>query len=71
MFLFLISCCFFTSPIQNENVTLRLALVFPIGIPITVANNAIEMLSLVTDKTIKGLSKQSKKGAIFTKFLTH
>ena len=48
---------FFTSPVHNENARLRLALVIPTGIPITVVNDAIEMLSLVTNKTIKDLSK--------------
>ena len=48
---------FLTRPVHNENARLRLALVIPIGIPIAVANNAIEMLPLVTYKTIKDLSK--------------
>ena len=48
---------FFTSPVHNENARLRLALVIPTGIPITVVNDAIEMLPLVTHKTIKDLSK--------------
>ena len=43
---------FFTSPVDNENVRLRLVLVIPTGVPITVANNAIEMLPLVADNTI-------------------
>ena len=33
------------------------ALVIPTGIPMTVANNAIQTPPLVTDKTIKDLSK--------------
>ena len=48
---------FFTSPVDNENVRLKLALAIPTGVPITVANDAIEMLPLVADKTIKDLSK--------------
>ena len=48
---------FFTSPVHNENARLRLALVVPIGIPMTVANDAIETLPLATDRTIKDLSK--------------
>ena len=36
---------------------LQLALIVPTGAPITVANDAIEMLSVVTDKTINDLSK--------------
>ena len=47
----------FTSPVHNENARLRLALVIPIGAPITVAKDAIETPPLVTDKTIKDLSK--------------
>ena len=35
-----------------------LALAIPTGAPITVGNNAIEMLPIVTDKTINDLSKQ-------------
>ena len=50
---------FFTSPADNENVRLRLRLELsiPTGVPITAANDAIEMLPLVADKTIKDLSK--------------
>ena len=47
----------FTSPVHNEIARLRLALVIPIGAPITVAKDAIETPSLVTNKTIKDLSK--------------
>ena len=47
----------FISPVHKENVRLRLALAIPTGIPITVANDAIETIPLVTDKTIKDLSK--------------
>ena len=57
-FLFLVAFNdFFTSPVHNENATLRLALVIPIGAPTTVAKDAIETPPLVTDKTIKDLSK--------------
>ena len=48
---------FFTSPVHNENARLRLALVIRIGVHITVAKDAIETPLLVTDKTIKDLSK--------------
>ena len=48
---------FFTIPVNNENKRLRLTLVIPTYVPITVANDATEMLSLVADKTIKDLSK--------------
>ena len=47
----------FTSPVHNENARLRLVLGIPTGIPITVVNDAIETLTLVTDKAIKDLSK--------------
>ena len=48
---------FFTIPVQIENARLKLALVIPTGAPITVANDAIEILPVVTDKTINDLSK--------------
>ena len=48
---------FFTIPVDNENVRLRLVLAIPTGVPITVANHAIEILPLVADKTIKDLPK--------------
>ena len=62
MLFFLISCCFqqffYKSCRQyNEDVILKLALAIPTGVPITVANDTIEMLPLVADKTIKDLSK--------------
>ena len=58
LFLFLVAFNnFFTSPVHNENARLRLALAIPAGIQITVVNDAIETLSLVTDRTIKDLSK--------------
>ena len=48
---------FFTSPVHNKIVRLKLALVIPIGAPIAVAKDSIETPPLVTDKTIKDLSK--------------
>ena len=52
---------FFTIPLKIENVRLKLTLAIPTGAPITVANrNAIEMLPVVTDKTINDL-KQLKE----------
>ena len=38
---------------ENKNGRLKLALAIPTGAPVTVANDAIEILSVVTDKTIK------------------
>ena len=64
MLLFLISCCFqyfFTIAVDNENVRLRLALAIAIGAPITAANDAIEMLPLIADKTIKYLPKNQRR----------
>ena len=61
MLLFLVFNSFFTSPADNENVRLRLALSISTSIPITVANDAIEMIPLVADKTIKDLSKKLKE----------
>ena len=57
-FLFLVvSNRFFMIPVEIENATLKLALVIPTGAPITVENDAIEMLPAVTDKTINEFSK--------------
>ena len=52
---------FFTIPVQIENARLKLALVIPRGAPMTVANDAIEVLPVITDKTVTDLSKQSKE----------
>ena len=51
----------FTIPVETENEKLKLALTIPTGAPIAVANDAIEMLPVVTDKTINELSKSSKE----------
>ena len=48
---------FFTIPVETENARLKLALAFPAGTPVTVANDPIEMLPLAADKTIKDLLK--------------
>ena len=55
---------FFTNPVVIENARLQLALIIPTGAPIAVANDAIEMLTVATGKTINDLSKYSK-GAIY------
>ena len=58
LFLFLVAFNnFFTSPVHNENARLKLALIIPIGAPTAVGKDAIETPALVTDKTIKELSK--------------
>ena len=53
----LLLTAFFTIAVKIESARLELALAIPAGAPITVANYAIEMLSLVTDKTINDLSR--------------
>ena len=58
LFLFLVAFNnFFTSPVHNENARLKLALVIPIGAPIAVAKDVIKTPPLITNKTIKDLSK--------------
>ena len=47
----------FTMHVDIANVRLKPALTIPAGVLITVANDAIQMLPLVADKTIKDLSK--------------
>ena len=44
-------------PVDIENARLNLALAIPTGAPVTVANDATEMLQIVIDKIIKDLSK--------------
>ena len=48
---------FFTNPDVIENVKLQLAPVIPTGAPITLANDAIEILSDNIDKKFNDLSK--------------
>ena len=48
---------FFTIPIVIENTRLQLVLIILTGAPIAAANDVIEMLAVVTDKTINDLSK--------------
>ena len=48
---------FFTIPVKIENARLKCALTIPTGAPITVTNDAVEKLPVVTDKTINVLSK--------------
>ena len=43
---------FFTNPVVIENARLQLALIIPTGPPIAVANDAIGILPVATDKTI-------------------
>ena len=44
-------------PVEIENARLKLALTIPTGAPITVSNDAIEMLPVIIDKTINDLLK--------------
>ena len=47
-------------PVEIKNATLNLTLIIPEDYPMTVANDAIKMLPVVTDKMINELSKYSK-----------
>ena len=49
-----------TIPIVIENAKLKLALAIPTVAPIVVGNEAIEMLPLVADKTIKTYQNSQK-----------
>ena len=48
---------FFMTHVEIENERLKLALTIPTRTPVTVANDAIEILPVVTDKTSNDLSK--------------
>ena len=65
MFFFLLFVAFndfITSSVNNKNVRLRLALAMPLGIPITVANDAAEMLAIIVDKkNLKTYKNNQKK----------
>ena len=52
---------FLTISVDIENARLKLVLVIPTDAPIAVANDVTEMLPVVTDKTIKDLTKQSRE----------
>ena len=60
---------FFINPVVIENVRLQLALIVPMGAPITVANDAIEMLPVATDETINDLSKYSNEAIYLLRIL--
>ena len=61
---------FLTSPVDNQNVRLRLALAIPTDFRITVANDVIEILPHVADETIKDI-KIIKRSNILAKSFTH
>ena len=52
---------FLIIPVKIENQRLKIALAIPTGAPITVVNDSIQMLPVVTDKTINDLSKWLKE----------
>ena len=52
---------FFTIPVEIKNARPKFSLTIPTGAPVAVANDAIEMLPVVTDKTINDLRKYSKE----------
>ena len=60
---------FIMTPVIIKNAKLKHALAIPTGTPVPVANDAIEMLLFVADKTIKYLSKQSKVAIYLLSFL--
>ena len=57
-------------PVEIENARLKLALTIPTGAPMTVANDAIEMLPVVKDKTINDM-KIVKRSDTLTKSFAH
>ena len=57
-FLFLVVFnSFLTISVEIKNARLKLVLAIPTGAQMTVANDAIEMIPVVTDKTVNDLSK--------------
>ena len=69
LFLVVFNSFFFTIPVEIENARLKLALATPTGAPITVANDAIDMLPVVKIK--QWLIKIVKRSNIFTKLFAH
>ena len=60
---------FFTDSVVTENARLQLALTIPTGAPITLANDAVEILPVATDKTVNNLSQYSKEAIYLIRFL--
>ena len=52
-------------PVGIENARLKFALAIPTGAPVTVVNDAIEMLPLVADKPIKICQNNQKNLYIY------
>ena len=67
LFILVVFNNFFTILMDIENARVKLALAIPTGAAITVADDAIAMLPLVADKTIKDLSKWSKEAIYLLK----
>ena len=44
-------------PVEIENARLKLELIIATGAPMTAANDAMEMIQVITNKTINYLSK--------------
>ena len=63
--LFLVFKSFFINLEVIENVKPQLAPIIPVAAPITVANDAVEMLPANIDKTFNDLSKYLKKQYIY------
>ena len=57
---------FVTIPLEIENARIKLVVAIPTGATVTVPNDAIEMLSVVTGKTINDLPIVKRRNA-FTK----
>ena len=61
-FLFLVVFnSFFMIPVEIKNERLKLTLIIPIGAPMTVANDAVEMLTVVTNKRLMTYQNIQKK----------
>ena len=59
---------FFTNSVVTENARLQLALIIPTGAPKTVANDAIEILPVATDKQLMIYQNTQKKQYIYWVF---
>ena len=57
LFLVVFNSFFLTIPVEIENARIKLVLAIPTSAPITFANDVMEMLPVVTDKTVNDLSK--------------
>ena len=59
---------FFAIPVVIENARIQIALIIPTGAPTTVANDAIEMLPVATDKKVMTYRNNGKKLYIYLVF---